>query len=246
MARIYDKLRGRAKADKRSTMHTNRRIQTPCASIPPSSSKPPTMLFLPALLLSLLTLPYALAATSPPSPALHTATLHALPVTPTPSKPQPLAILTYSPLHPHLSALKSFTPPANTSDADSLTSVVIYLDGQIGGEKYRSSVTATYGFHAPYKGRFRIVLDTKGEIVGASWHSYSPKSSPAAGQGKSAEREKGRGDFDILVTKTAPSVVFDKPAKGKGGGGATAVGAGAGGAGKEDEEEAVEKTFLQK
>ena len=82
--------------------------------------------------------------------------------------------------------------------------------------------------------------------MGASWHSYLLKSLPVAGQGKSAERKKKRGDFDILATKTAPSVVFDKEAKGKGGGAATAVGAGPGGPGKENEEEAAEKTFLQK
>ena len=125
--------------------------------------------------------------------------------------------------------------------------MLLYLDGHVGGERYRSSVTATYGFHAPYRGRFRLVLDSKGEAVGASWHSCLSKSAPAAGKGKGKGESGGnaRGDFDVLTTKPAPRVVFDKPAKGKGG--AAAAGAGAGVGGKEgEEEEVVEKTLLQK
>ncbi|KAL9066823.1 MAG: hypothetical protein Q9161_007329 [Pseudevernia consocians] len=165
-------------------------------------------------------------------------------------------ILTYSPLHPHLSTLKSFTPPSNnTSDPDALTSVVVYLDGQTSGPGYRSSVTATRGFHAPYTGRFRVVLDANGEVAAASWHSHLAQSSAAAaGKGKGKGKRKGesgsaenrRGDFDVRRTKAAPSVVFDKAVKGTGGG-ATGAGTGAGtAAGTEGEEEVVEKTLFQK
>lgn len=105
-------------------------------------------------------------------------------------------------------------------------------------------MTATYGFHAPYQGRFRVVLDTEGEVVGASWHSYLVKGSSAAGNGKGESGRDGRGDFDVLTTNSAPVVVFDKPAKGKGG--VAGAGTGAGMAGKEGEEEVVEKTLLQK
>lgn len=87
-----------------------------------------------------------------------------------------------------------------------------------------------------------MVLDTKGEVVGASWHSYLRKSSSAVGKkGNGASGENGRGDFDVLNTKMAPGVAFDVPAKGKGG----ATGGGPG-VGKEGEEEVVEKTLLQK
>lgn len=88
-----------------------------------------------------------------------------------------------------------------------------------------------------------MVLDTQGEVVGASWHSYLSKGGKGKGKGESGGNS-GRGDFDVLVTKPAPGVVFDKPAKGKGG--VTGAGTGAGMAGKEGEEEVVEKTLLQK
>ncbi|KAM0806021.1 hypothetical protein BDR22DRAFT_195165 [Usnea florida] len=175
--------------------------------------------------------------TQSPSPPLHTATLHYLPVHPAPtpsSTPHPLAILTYSPRTPHLSTLTSFTPPSNsTSDPTALTSVVVYLDGDNpNGQSYRSSVTATHGFHSPCQGRFRIVLDMKGDVVGASWRSWIPRdddgdagNKKGKGNGKADEGSGGRGDFDILSTKPAPRVTFDKTVKGKG---------------------VVEKTLLQK
>ena len=126
--------------------------------------------------------------------------------------------------------------------------MLVYLDGQAeGGERYRSSVTATRGFHAPYTGRFRVVLDTRGEVVAASWRARLSKGSAAAAaavgkrKGESGDR---RGDFDIVATKLAPRVAFDKPAKGKGA--ATGASPGAGAAGAEGEGEEVEKTMLQK
>lgn len=88
-----------------------------------------------------------------------------------------------------------------------------------------------------------MVLDREGEVVGASWHSYLVRSSTSAGNGM-GKGVNGRGDFDILTTKPAPKVVFDKPAKGKGR--ATGAGPGVGTAGQEGEEEVVEKTLLQK
>lgn len=89
-----------------------------------------------------------------------------------------------------------------------------------------------------------MVLDREGEVVGASWHAYLARGSLPSGAGKGKGKGKGqsvedrKGDFDVLITKPAPSVVFDKAAKGKTGAGT--------GAGQEGEEEVVEKTFLQK
>lgn len=101
-----------------------------------------------------------------------------------------------------------------------------------------------------------------GEVVSASWHAYLPKPSPSqsggkenvkgngkAGSGKEKRVASMRGDFDIITVKQAPSVVFDKPAKGKGTattGTGSGGGSGAGSAGAEGEEEVTEKTFLQK
>ncbi|KAK3171755.1 hypothetical protein OEA41_003839 [Lepraria neglecta] len=221
-------------------------------------------------LLSLLSLPTAFAASSPQqaSPAtLYTATLHHLPSTPTDtisSSAKQLAVITYHPLYPHLSSLSSFTPPKNTTNTEDLTQVAIYLpNGDVKGERFRTSATATNGFYAPYKGRFRIVVEPlTGEVVGASWHAYLPKTSPSQPSGKEnvkgngkagSGKEKGvatmRGDFDIITVKRAPGVVFDKPAKGKGAataGTGSGGGSGAGSAGPEGEEEVAEKTFLQK
>lgn len=89
-----------------------------------------------------------------------------------------------------------------------------------------------------------MVLDREGEVVGASWHAYLPRGSPPSavgkgkGKGKEQSVEDGEGEFDVLTTKPAPSVVFEKAAKGKTGAGT--------GAGQEGEEEVAEKTFLQK
>lgn len=89
-----------------------------------------------------------------------------------------------------------------------------------------------------------MLLDGEGVVVGASWHSYLPRGAAVAGKGtgkgKGKSVEDGRGDFSILTTKAAPSVVFDTVAKG------TAGATGAGMGGQEGEGEVVEKTFLQK
>jgi len=192
------------------------------------------------------------AASSPPTPpSLYTATLHALPSSPTPSSPKPLAVLAYHPLHPHLSKLESFTPPKNTSDPEAIMQVAIYMpDGDAKSVKegrVRTSATATNGFCAPYKGRFRITVNNEGDVVGASWHAYLPTTSATKsasnGKGKTTEATITRGDFDINTVKPAPGVVFDAPTKGKGL--AAAAGAALGG-GTEGEEEPADKTFLQK
>lgn len=91
--------------------------------------------------------------------------------------------------------------------------------------------------------------------MGASWRSWVQRDdnddaltgvgNKKKGKGKADESTGGRGDFDILSTKPAPRVTFDKAVKGKG----VAKGAGSGAVGKEgagEEEEVVEKTLLQK
>ncbi len=84
-------------------------------------------------------------------------------------------------------------------------------------------------------------------MVGASWRACLSGRSAAGGKkGKGNGKGKGVGDFDILTTKAAPRVVFDKAAKGKGKGAVAGAGGGMAGAGMEGEEEVVEKTMLQK
>lgn len=189
-----------------------------------------------ALLVCLPTL--TLTASPPPQPPLYTATLYHLPTT-TPSTPHPLVTLLYNPSHPTLSRLKSLTPPPNsTADPDALTQIALYLpNADPRSEHYRSSAASIRGFHAPYKGRFRIVVDPEdGEVVGASWVAWMPR----GGEGEGGREGSGRGDFDVVTVKKAPSVVFDKPVKGKGGAAAGAAPV------VEGEEEVVEKTLLQK
>lgn len=218
----------------------------------------PKML-LSSLFVSLLTLiPISSAATSGAPPSLFKATLHALPSSPIPSSPKPLAVLAYHPLHPHVSRLESFTPPANTTDTAALTQVAIYMPhgskDAITAGHLRTSATATNSFHTPYKGRFRITVNAEGEVLSASWHAYLPKNAATKGvlngKGKDSEIASGRGDFDIMTVKPAPGVVFDVPTKGKsavaGIGAALGIGEQTGQTGQEGEEEVVEKTFLQK
>ena len=133
-----------------------------------------------------------------------------------------------------------------------MTQVAIYMPSgsadAVAAGRLRTSATATNGFHAPYKGRFRITVNSEGDVVGASWHSYLPIASQTKptsnGKEKDEEATDGRGDFDVVTVKPAPGVVFDTPAKGKGAvaGAGPAQGVGTDG----EEEEVVEKTFLQK
>jgi hypothetical protein len=180
--------------------------------------------------LTLLALLHTLALTT--TIPLYTATLHTHPT------PTPLALLTYSPHHPSLSHLLSYTPPPNTTtDPTALTQIAIYFpNADPSSPHYRTSATSIRGFHAPYAGRFTIVVDPDdGGVVGASWRCWVDKGGRGSGNGK--------GDFDIVTVKRAPSVVFDKPGKEKGGLFASVVGKGAE---VEGEEEVVEKTLLQK
>ncbi|KAL6718257.1 hypothetical protein ACLMJK_004345 [Lecanora helva] len=190
----------------------------------------------------------AAAATAP----LHTATLYHFPPS---SAPLPLATLLYIPHQPHLSSLESFIPPPNTTSTTSTTRLGIYLPNNttdLNSPHLRTSATATYSFHAPYTGRFRLLVDPKsGECIGVSWRAWwdegkgreegKKEKGKRKGGGKEVV-EDGRGDFDVVLQKEAPVVVFDKPAKGKGG---QQQGAGQG-HGVDGEEEVVEKTFLQK
>ncbi|KAL2038757.1 hypothetical protein N7G274_008515 [Stereocaulon virgatum] len=167
----------------------------------------------------------------PPPPPLYTATLHHLPVTTSPptETPQPHATPPYYPHHPHLSTLTSFTPPPNSSDPNSLTQIVIYLPNKdTSSRRLRTSATTTYAFHAPYRGRFRIVVDpATGDIVGATWHAYllplssseplsesklnlAHKGKGAANGEEAGTRGRGKGDFDIVPVARAPEVVYEK------------------------------------
>ena len=169
--------------------------------------------------------------------ALHTATLYHLPPALSAS-PTSLATLHYNPTDPSLSRLSSLTPPKNsTSNPRSVTQIGFYTSSNKDPEHLRTSATATNSFHAPYTGRFRIVVDpSSGALVGASWKAWRD-------DGKGKNGCVGKGDFDVVTVKNAPGIVFDKPVKGKAGGGA---GQSAGQGQIEGEEEVVEKTFLQK
>ena len=129
-----------------------------------------------------------------------------------------------------------------------MTSIAVYLPND---ERYRSSVTATIGFHAPYRGRFRITVTPAGEVVGASWRAWRVGGGGGEEEddddvGRRRREREGRGDFDVVIMKQAPGVVFDKGGKGKGVASAGGEG-GMGVGGKEgDEGEGAEKTFLQK
>ena len=205
---------------------------------------------------------FILAASSQASSTLYTATLYHVPVSTSTSTPKPLAVLSYNPTNPSLASLISFTPPRNSTSEDDLTQIVTFLpNNDPKSDRFRSSLTATYGFHPPYKGRFRIVVEPEtGHIVGASWKARLPgiaereeaKRSKAtkvskggklkaAGEDGAKRTANGNGDFDVVTVKKPPPVVFDKPAKGKGG--ATQ---GTGQVGAEGEEEVQEKTFFQK
>ena len=194
--------------------------------------------------LSTLSCVFTLAFASSPSAhsqqqqePLHTATLYHLPPTLSAS-PTSLATLHYNPTDPSLSRLSSFTPPKNSSNNPrSVTQVGLYTSSNKDPEHLRTSATATNSFHAPYTGRFRIVVDpSNGVLVGASWRAWRD-------DGKGRDNWEGKGDFDVVTVKKAPGIVFDKPVQGKAGGGA---GQGTGQGQMEGEEEVVEKTFLQK
>ena len=123
-----------------------------------------------------------------------------------------------------------------SSAKSDLTQVISYLPN---GKEWRSSVTATVGFHAPARGRFRLVVSKEGEVLGASWKSWLPRDGNAAESSERKDRRKERGEFDLVMQKRPAGVVFDKPKTN-----ARPAGAGAGVEG--GEEEVVEKTMFQK
>ncbi|KAI4283360.1 MAG: hypothetical protein L6R38_002210 [Xanthoria sp. 2 TBL-2021] len=177
-----------------------------------------------------------------------TATIHSLPSTPSLSSPaKPLATLTFSPQHPHLSKISSYAPPRLSSgDEEKLVQVGICYDGT---NDCRTTAALAKSFHPPYKGRFRVVLTKDGEVLSVSWRSWMPSSSSSGTAVKDDGKryqEGGRGDFDVVVQSQAPGVWVDKPVtkgKGKAAGGKTEEGKGKEG---EEEEEVDERSFLQK
>ncbi|KAG8530102.1 uncharacterized protein KY384_005584 [Bacidia gigantensis] len=201
---------------------------------------------LPYITLLLLSLLPSTLQTTPPSPQ-QTASIF----THTPNNPpsfSPLATLTYNPFDPSTARTLSLTPPKNTTD---LTSIAVFSPPHTSKPSakgtFRSSVTATRGFHAPYKGRFTVVVSVDGdEVLGVSWRSWPSKeggkgkgSDKGKGKGKGGKGEvEGRGDFDIVVQARAPVPVLDS----KGGKGQVK----ATGAEGEEGEEKDERSFIQK
>ena len=155
-------------------------------------------------------------------PALQTITLHHLSSS---HSAKTLATLAFFPSDPSLSKVQSFTPPHNSTY---LTRIAIPVSPSSSSKNndYRTTLTSTSSFHAPYTGRFRILITQEGEVLGASWHA-SPSSS-----NKPTLRE-GQGDFDIVLVEKGPQITGLEPEK--------KIGAD----GKADGE-VEEKTFLQK
>ncbi|KAL9611144.1 MAG: hypothetical protein Q9167_004197 [Letrouitia subvulpina] len=230
------------------------------------------MLLTITILLSIL-LPLAhTASSSPTDPPIYTTHLHHLS-----PKPAPLATLSFSPQFPHLSRLLSFTPPPNsTSNPDAITSVGICFSPHPPSDsseksnpntpahnhnhpssRCRTTATATRGFYPPAKGRFRLMVDAEGQVLGASWHSWVPTEKAKAAahtetqaqaklkgvkEGEERYEEGGKGDFDLVLVKDAP-----RPHAGDGAAGGKGRTQGIAREGEEgEEEEVVERTFLQK
>ncbi|KAI4090817.1 MAG: hypothetical protein LQ339_008256 [Xanthoria mediterranea] len=198
-------------------------------------------------LLALLSALPSVISTSPSLP-LQIVTIHSLPSTPALSSPaKPLATLTFSPQHPHLSKISSYAPPRlNSGDEEKLLQIGICYDGT---KDCRTTAARAKSFHPPYQGRFRIVVTNDGELLSVSWSSWLPSPSSMTMAVKDDEKryqEGSRGDFDVVVQSQAPGVWADKPAtkvKGKAASGKTEEGKGKEG---EEEEEVDERSFLQK
>ncbi|KAL8747024.1 MAG: hypothetical protein Q9184_007661 [Pyrenodesmia sp. 2 TL-2023] len=208
------------------------------------------LLLLPNLTISTSSNPTAQQQPSPPT--LRTATLHHLPSLPSPSalsaRPTPLATLSYSPSHPHLSRLTSFTPPQNST---SLVQIGICFSENT----CRTSAAYAYAFYPPYEGRFQIVVGEEGVLAVAWTAGMKSKVRVRKGNGN-GEKEKryeegGKGDFDIRVQAKAPGVWVDRAPGAYGRG---AAGAGEKGmekrvgapAGEGEGEEVEEKSLLQR
>ncbi|KAL8740035.1 MAG: hypothetical protein Q9190_007215, partial [Brigantiaea leucoxantha] len=147
------------------------------------------------------------------------------------------------------------TPPPPPSSNISITSLGICFPPSLKGDskpRCRTTATATYAFHPPFTGRFRLTVDPEsGEVWGVSWRGWKSaegKEGELKKKGEERYREGGRGDFDIQLVKSAPALVLE----GDGAGGVKAKGKSrgaskkTGGDGEDEEEAEEEKTFLQK
>ncbi|KAL8707684.1 MAG: hypothetical protein Q9220_007346 [cf. Caloplaca sp. 1 TL-2023] len=188
-----------------------------------------------------------LPSTAAPPPLL-TATIHHLPSTPSlSSSPTPLATLTFSLPHPHLSRLKNFTPPKiNKKDADSLVQIgICFSDSEC-----RTTASMVKSLHPPYTGRLRVVVDQEGKVLGVSWRAWLADGGTDKAKVDDERRYEegvGSGDFDIVVQKSAPGIWVDQPgAKGKGRGKQGSAAKTESEDTGEEEGEKDEKTFLQK
>lgn len=183
--------------------------------------------------------PNAVVASEPPT---YTTTIHHFP--PTSPTPLPLATLSFNPLYPNLSKLLSFSPPsAPASNSTELTRIVVVVPSSDPSDapRYRTTLTSLASFHAPYKGRLKLVVTRSGDVLGASWRAALATGPSASGEGKPAkanESGNGKGDFDLLVEKEGPRPLFEKVVPKGPSGKPVVVG--------EDGEEVEEKTLLQK
>ncbi|MCJ1263018.1 hypothetical protein MMC22_002888 [Lobaria immixta] len=175
------------------------------------------------------------------SPPPYTTTIHHFP--PSSPTPLPLATLSFNPLEPNLSKLLSFSPPsAPVPNSTELTRIAVVLPSSdpSAAPRYRTTLTALASFHAPYKGRLRLVVTRSGDVLGASWQA-SLATAPSSGEQKAVkatESGNGKGDFDLLVEKEGPRPFFEQITSKGPNGGRVVVG--------EDGEQLEEKTLLQK
>ena len=132
------------------------------------------------------------------SEKVFTTTLYQIPSLQTvqpPSNPKTLAVLTYKPSDPSLSTIRSFNPPSNSSTTktpEDLTQILTYLSATHSPSHFRTTSTLTRAFHAPYTGRFRLVIDPKtGDILSASWRAWlSVDKSPSKDETRKTKQKR--------------------------------------------------------
>ena len=190
--------------------------------------------------------PLSWAATANADPPLQTTHLFYRNVVPLQNDKEaspfsPLATLTYTPSSPHNARVVSLTPPPNNTE---YTSVALSDPGS--SQPSRSTVTTTRGFHAPYTGRFRLMLSADGlNALSASYQAFLPPEPSNAQKRKDGKKVDGaneRGDFDIAWQARAPAIHLDKPGKK----GQKSIGISMPNAENEEGEQVEEKSFLQK
>lgn len=83
--------------------------------------------------------------------------------------------------------------------------------------RYRTTLTSLVSFHLPYKGRFRLVVTRSGEVLGVSWHATATTTKigaagdiPTTTAGAGNNRNRRKGEFDLLVEKQGPKPVLEK------------------------------------